>query len=138
MIIRTMKEADYPLIRALWESCEGVGLNDTDDSREGIVRFIDHNPSTCLVAEEDGLVIGTIMVGYDGRRAHVYHTAVSPSCQGRGVGRGLVEPAMERLKRLGATKASLVVFSRNEAGNAFWERLGFGTHTDLTYRDQEL
>ncbi|MBQ9005318.1 MAG: GNAT family N-acetyltransferase [Atopobiaceae bacterium] len=138
MTIRTMQETDYPQVRALWESCKGMGLNDVDDSFEGIARFLERNPTTCLVAEEKGQVIGAIMVGYDGRRANIYHTAVSPSRQGRGVGRALVEAVLERLGELGATKASLVVFSRNEAGNAFWEHLGFGKRTDITHRDRVL
>lgn len=138
MSIRTMQESDYPRVRALWESCAGMGLNDVDDSREGIARFLEHNPVTCLVAEEDDRIVGTILVGYDGRRAYVYHTAVEPSFRRCGVGKALVDAAVSQLKDLGATKAALVVFSRNEAGNEFWESMGFGERTDLTYRDRAL
>lgn len=48
MNIRTMRETDHPCIRALWESCAGMGLNDVDDSREGIARFLARNPDTGL------------------------------------------------------------------------------------------
>lgn len=138
MNIRTMRESDYPCVRDLWESCAGMGLNDVDDSEEGISRFLARNPTTCLVAVEGDRIVGAIMVGYDGRRAYVYHTAVDPSCQEQGVGRALVESALSRLGEIGATKASLVVFSHNEAGNAFWESMGFRERTDLTYRDRAL
>ena len=138
MTIRTMREGDYSSVRALWESCEGMGLNDVDDSAEGFTRFLAHNPTTCLVAVEGDRIVGAILVGYDGRRAYVYHLAVDPLCRRRCVGRELVEAAMSRLGELGATKAALVVFSRNEAGNAFWEGMGFRERGDLTYRDRTL
>jgi len=138
MNIRTMQESDYPHVKALWESCQGMGLNDVDDSREGIARFLARNPTTCLVAEEEGQIVGAIKVGYDGRRAYVYHTAVDPTLRMQGVGKALVDSVMSRLEDLGATKVALVVFSRNEAGNAFWERLGFCERQDLSYRDRTL
>lgn len=138
MNIRTMQESDYPHVKALWESCQGMGLNDVDDSREGIARFLARNPTTCLVAEEEGQIVGAIMVGYDGRRAYVYHTAVDPTLRMQGVGKALVDSAISRLEDLGATKVALVVFSRNEVGNAFWERLGFCERQDLSYRDRTL
>ena len=138
MNIRTMQGSDYPRVRALWDSCAGMGLNDVGDSAEGFSRFLARNPTTCLVAIEVDLTIGAIMVGYDGRRAYVYHTSVDPSWRGRGVGRALVKSALSRLAKLGATKASLVVFSHNETGNAFWESMGFQKRTDLTYRDRAL
>lgn len=133
-----MLESDYPHVRALWKSCEGMGLNDVDDCAEGYARFLARNPTTCLVAEEKDRIVGAIMVGYDGRRAYVYHTAVDPSRRGRGVGRALVESVLSRLGELGATKVALVVFSRNQVGNAFWESLGFQERRDLTYRDRTL
>lgn len=138
MFIRAMREDDYPSVRTLWESCKGMGLNDVDDSLEGISRFLARNPTTCLVALEEDRIVGSILVGYDGRRAYVYHLAVDPSYRRRGVGRNLVESALSQLSELGATKVSLVVFSGNDAGNAFWERLGFRERQDLTYRDRAL
>jgi len=33
---------------------------------------------------------------------------------------------------------ALVVFSRNETGNAFWERMGFTLREDLCYRNRNL
>ena len=53
MTIRTMTIQDYTGLYALWTSCSGMGLNDIDDSKEGICRFLARNPSTCFVAEEN-------------------------------------------------------------------------------------
>ena len=51
MSIRKMVINDYDEIYALWMSCAGMGLNNLDDSREGIDKFLKRNPDTCFVAE---------------------------------------------------------------------------------------
>lgn len=138
MNIRLMTIADYDAVYALWKACEGVGLNELDDSREGIDKFLLRNPDTCFVAEEDGAIIGVIMAGNDGRRGYIYHTAVNPSCRGRKIGSALVEAAVDALRKAGINKTALVVFNTNETGNAFWERMGFTVRDDLTYRNRVI
>ena len=139
MNIRPMSIADYDQLRALWLSTPGMGLNNLDDSREGIDRFIARNPSTSFVATENNFdVIGAIMCGHDGRRGYIYHTCVRADRQGEGIGRALVEAALDALKAEGIHKVALVVFDRNEKGNAFWEKLGFTTREDLVYRNKAL
>lgn len=39
MVIRKMVIADYDKVYALWMSCAGMGLNNLDDSKEGIEKF---------------------------------------------------------------------------------------------------
>ena len=138
MTIRTMTEQDYTSLYALWTSCSGMGLNDIDDSKEGICCFLARNPSTCFVAEENETIIGAIMVGNDGRRGYIYHTAVAPTLQKRGIGTALVQAAIEALKQIGITKVVLVAFEKNEAGNRFWEKQGFSKREDLIYRNKAL
>lgn len=136
MNIRKMKISDYEQVYSLWLSCKGIGLNDLDDSEEGIEKFLNRNPETCFAAEEDGKFVGTIIAGNDGRRGYIYHTAVLPDFRGRGIGTELVENTMKALRSLGINKASLVVFSKNTDGNAFWEKLGFTERNDIIYRDR--
>ena len=138
MTIRLMTPADYAGIYALWLACTGMGLNDVDDSEEGIARYLRRNPSTCFVAEENGVLCGAILSGHDGRRGFIYHTAVHPDFRRRGVGSALVSAALEALKNEGISKVALVVFARNEAGNAFWARQGFTLREDLSYRNRAL
>lgn len=137
-MIRKMTINDYCEIYDLWLSCKGMGLNDTDDSESGITRFLARNPDTCFVAENDGKLIGVIMAGNDGRRGYIYHTAVHPSCRKQGIGSALVKTTLNALKQLGISKVALVVFARNEDGNAFWEKQGFTVRNDLTYRNKTL
>lgn len=138
MIIRTMHIDDYDQLYALWLSCTGMGLNSVDDSREGIARYLRRNPTTCFAAEEDGRIVGAILCGHDGRRGYISHTAVHPDFRGRQLGTQLVDAALAALRAEGIAKVVLVVFSRNEGGNAFWEKMGFTTRPDLTYRNKTL
>ena len=138
MTIRTFVLSDYDAVYALWLSCPGMGLNNLDDSPEGIQRFLQRNPETCFVAECGGKVVGVILVGSDGRRGYIYHTAVHPEYRRQGIARDLVEHALAALRELGIHKVALVVFRRNEEGNAFWEHMGFTAREDIVYRNQAL
>ena len=92
-----MTISDYDGMYDLWIHTPGMGLNTTDDSREGIEKFLVRNPTTCFVAEENDRIIGAIMTGHDGRRGYIYHAAVLPRFRNRGIGRQLVERAMKAL-----------------------------------------
>lgn len=138
MEIRKMKPEDYEEVYALWMSCTGMGLNNLDDSPEGISKFLARNPDTCFVAASGEKITGVILAGNDGRRGYIYHTAVHPAFRRQGIARRLVQEAMDALEKCGIHKAALVVFSRNEPGNLFWERMGFTVREDLTYRNKSI
>ena len=136
--IRTLLPGDFPQVDALLHSCQGMGLNHLDDSAEGFVRFLDRNPTTCFAAVRDGRLVGVIMAGHDGRRGYLYHTAVHPEYRHMGIGTALTGQALKALEACGIHKAALVVFARNETGNAFWEHMGFTTREDLVYRNYTI
>ena len=138
MNIRTMTIADYDDVYALWLSCAGMGLNNLDDSKEGIERFLKRNPDTCFVAQFDNKIAGVIIAGNDGRRGYIYHTAVKPEFRNKGIASALVEKAVNALKNNGINKVALVVFDKNKNGNAFWEKIGFTQREDLIYRNKTL
>lgn len=138
MKIRLMQMSDYDSVYSLWLSCKGMGLNNLDDSREGISRYLARNPATCFVALDQECVIGAILAGHDGRRGYISHTAVSPAHQRQGIGKQLVESAVKALKAEGIHKVNLVVFAHNEQGNVFWEKMGFTERPDLVYRNRTL
>jgi len=129
---------DYEQVYSLWLSTPGMGLNTLDDSRDGIAKYLARNPYTSFVAEKGGKITGAILGGHDGRRGFIHHTAVAGSEQRKGVGTALVGAAMQALEREGINKAVLVVYGGNEKGNAFWEKQGFITRPDLTYRNKEI
>lgn len=138
MEIRTMSTRNYDSVYALWAKTPGIGLNNLDDSREGIEKYLARNPDTCFVAVEGGRVLGVILSGHDGRRGYIYHLAVMESERKRGIGNALLNSALAALEDAGITKAVLVVFSHNESGNDFWEKRGFTVRNDLIYRNKAI
>ena len=67
-----MTTADYDDVRALWMTISGFGIRALDDSREDVERFIRRNPTTSVVAEMDGKIVGSILCGSDGRQGSLY------------------------------------------------------------------
>ena len=136
---RVMTPDDYDRVYALWMSCKNMGFNNVDDSREGITRYLKRNPNTSFVAEmPGGRIAGVVLAGHDGRRGFIHHMAVAEDCRRQGIATVLLRRALEALKAEGISKTALLVFNRNEAGNAFWERQGFTARTDVTYRNRAL
>lgn len=135
--IRLMTMEDYDGVYELWVDA-GMGLNTTDDSREGIEKYLHRNPTTSFVAVEDGRVIGAVLAGHDGRRGYIQHMTVMPSYRNRGIGARLVDCTMEALEKEGIKKVALVAFKKNDLGNGFWERIGFTVREDLYYRNKSI
>ena len=134
---RLMTIVDYDQAYALWLLC-GNGLNDKDDSKEGIEKYLKRNPTTSFVAVCDEKVVGVLLCGHDGRRGIIQHACVSPDFRRLGIGQKLVELGLDALKAEGINKVLLVAFKKNEGGNAFWESQGFTLREDLNYRNKAL
>lgn len=134
-MIRLMTIEDYDQVRALWMTIKGFAIRSLDDSREGVERFLKRNPSTSVVAVEDNKVVGAILCGHDGRRGCLYHVCVSPGYRRRGVGKAMVSFCMDALKKEHVNKVSLIAFTKNDIGNAFWHNVGWIQREDLNYYD---
>lgn len=138
MEIRKLTINDYEEVYELWMSTPGMGLNDIDDSKDGIAKYLKRNPNTCFVAAVSGKIAGVILSGHDGRRGYIYHTAVSVINRNKGIGSALVDASLKALKDEGIHKVALVVFENNEIGSTFWEHKGFHVREDLNYRNKAL
>ena len=125
MKIRVMNISDYKQVYQLWLSCSGIGLNNLDDSKEGIERFLNRNPETCFVAEIEQTIIGVIIAGNDGRRGYIYHTAVNPNYRHQGIANKLVNEVMGKLKALGINKAALLYVSKTFCHQFICSSVGF-------------
>ena len=47
----------------------------------------------------------------------------------------MVVKAMEELRREEISKVSLIAFTKNDVGNAFWNTIGWTERLDLNYYD---
>lgn len=137
-MLRVMTIDDYDQVYALWKQIHGFGIRSVDDSREGIDRFLKRNPTTSVVAVDDDKIVGAILCGHDGRRGCLYHVCVDENYRMRGIGKSMVVFAMEALKKEKINKVSLIAFTKNDIGNAFWNEIGWTKRMDLNYYDFTL
>lgn len=138
-IVRSMTIEDYEGVRKLWMSIHGFAIRSLDDSREGVARFLDRNPGTSVVAVSgSGDIVGAILCGHDGRRGCLYHVCVREDCRRCGIGKEMVVFCMNALKEEGINKVSLIAFTKNDVGNAFWNCIGWTRRLDLNYYDFTL
>lgn len=138
MKIREMKIEDYEQVYALWKTIHGFGIRSIDDSKEGIARFLKWNPGLSVTAEADGKIVGAILCGCDGRRGCLYHVCVHRDYRRQGIGKAMVIRCMEALRELQINKVSLIAFTKNDIGNAFWKEIGWTKREDLNYYDFTL
>lgn len=133
MMIRTMTIEDFDQVHALWMTIKGFGIRSIDDSKEGVERFLKRNPTTSVVAELDNKIVGSILCGHDGRRGCFYHVCVDEKYRRHGIGKAMVVYAMQALKREKINKVSLIAFTVNDIGNAFWNTIEWTERKDLNY-----
>ena len=137
-MVRIMTIEDYEGVYALWKKIKGFGIRSIDDSKEGEARFLKRNPTTSVVAEKDGRIVGSILCGHDGRRGCLYHVCVDEDYRRHGIGKRMVVFAMKALKEEKINKVSLIAFTENDIGNAFWNTIGWTERLDLNYYDFTL
>lgn len=137
-MIRAMTIDDYQDVHDLWLTIKGFGIRSVDDSKEGIGMFLKRNPTTSVVAIEDGKIVGSILCGHDGRRGCFYHVCVADQYRRRGIGKAMAVYAMNELKKEHINKVSLIAFTKNDIGNAFWNSIGWTKREDLNYYDFTL
>lgn len=126
---------DYEGVYKLWKKISGFAMRSIDDSYEGVERFLKRNPTTSVVAEENGKIVGSILCGNDGRRGCFYHVCVDKEYRRKGIGKQMVVMAMEALEKEKINKVCLIAFAKNDIGNAFWNRIGWTKREDLNYYD---
>jgi len=124
--IRTFKfPEDYENALLLWRNAgEGIGIGVSDQAEE-IQKKLQRDPDLFLVAEDAGLLVGTVIGGFDGRRGMVYHLAVAPSHRRQGLASQLMVEVETRLRARGCRKAYLLVKKGNQAAYGFYAERGW-------------
>jgi putative acetyltransferase len=114
-----MSMDDYPEAMDMWRGTEGIGL------------YLLRNPGLSHCARSGNELVGTVLAGHDGRRGYLQHLCVREDFRKLGIGRRLVDTALEALAAIGLDKAHAFIFSDNEQGKRFWTGIGWVWRTDL-------
>ena len=129
MFFRDYRPFDFPQVEALWKET-GIYAVERGDTNETIIHC-NAQGGKFLVMEESATrrVIGTSWLTFDGRRVHLHHFAISPSLQGKGLGRAL---ALESLKYAHQKECplKLEVHHANHQAINLYKSLGFVVFED--------
>ena len=121
--LRPARPDDREAVVALWEE---AGLTRPwNDPRADFDLALATTSSAILLAEHDGALAGSVMVGFDGHRGWVYYLASAPSLRRQGIGRALMQAAEEWLSVAASPKIQLMVRGDNVAARGFYDALGF-------------
>jgi ribosomal protein S18 acetylase RimI-like enzyme len=123
MQIRPFQAGETGAVVHLWRECGLV--RQWNDPHRDIERKLTEQPELFLVGEENGRVIATAMVGFDGHRGWVYYLAVDPAHQRLAHGRALMGEAERLLTERGCPKINLQIRSGNEKIIDFYRALGY-------------
>jgi ribosomal protein S18 acetylase RimI-like enzyme len=142
MIIRPYEPADLDRLRAITvEAFRGVSIDERIEERFGPFhghdwrwrkgRAIDDDvarePEGVLVAEIDGEVVGGITTWHDPAAGvgFIPNIAIAADRRGQGIGRALIEAALERFRTLGLAIARIETLAHNAVGDHLYRDLGF-------------
>ena len=136
MKIREFKRDDYSFVRDLWQIA-GLILRPGDEL-EDVKLKLQRDPDLFLVAEQDGIIVGSVIGGWDGRRGWIYHLAIKPEHQRKGIGLGLIREVEKRLISKGAKKVNAQVYKWNQQSSKFFKAIGYEAQPDLMMIGKQL
>jgi ribosomal protein S18 acetylase RimI-like enzyme len=95
------------------------------DDVEAATVLIERDADALLLAVEGSRIVGSVIAGWDGWRAHLYRLAVHPEVRRRGIAGLVLDAAEERLASLGARRFDAMVLDDNTDAHEFWLARGF-------------
>jgi ribosomal protein S18 acetylase RimI-like enzyme len=142
MQIRPYQPADLPhLKRITVEGFQGVSIDHGIEQVFGPIggrdwrwrkaRHIDddvaRDAAGCFVAEHEGQIVGYITTWQDREAGigHIPNLAIDAAFRNQGLGRQLIEHALEYFRHCGLTHAKIETLAQNAVGNHLYPSLGF-------------
>jgi ribosomal protein S18 acetylase RimI-like enzyme len=121
--IRSATVGDIAEVLSLWEAAGGPPT--VSDTHEGVALLLATDPDALLVAECEGIVIGSLIATWDGWRGSFYRLAVHPERRRGGLATALVREGERRLQGRGALRLTAIAVDDDPAAVGFWEAAGY-------------
>lgn len=122
--------ADRAAVVALWQA-SGLTRPWNDPAADFDLALT--NPTSAVLLARDGpVLVGSVMVGFDGHRGWVYYLATDPGRLGQGIGKALMQAAEQWLKTFGCLRIRLMVRDDNLAARGFYAAIGYDDQAIVT------
>jgi ribosomal protein S18 acetylase RimI-like enzyme len=120
---------DVPEVTTFWQRA-AEDAHRPADSEDAVRRLVERDPDALVLAELDGRIVGSVIVGWDGWRCHLYRLAVDPGHRRQGIGGTLLARAEERFVALGGTRADAMVLDDNDLAHSAWAAAGYAPQAE--------
>jgi ribosomal protein S18 acetylase RimI-like enzyme len=124
LTFRSAVPADVHSILLFWQEA-AEDSNRPTDTREAVDRLIRRDADALVLVTNDRSIVGSLVIGWDGWRCHLYRLAVHPDYQRRGIGTSLLKRAEERFVAFGGTRPDAMVLDGNDSAHELWSWAGY-------------
>jgi len=130
--LRHLTMDDYDAIIRLWKQAglESVRLEGRD-SRDAFAAQLTAGQKI-IGLEDDGQLIGTVVVTHDTRKGWINRLSIHPDCRRRGYAAKLIAAAEQELRAAGLQIFAVLIEADNNASRELFAREGYKTH-DVAY-----
>lgn len=128
---------DFPELLALWNKTN-LNIFNIEKEKKEFKILIQWNPDSCYKIINNGKIIGSAIGAFNGRRAWIYHFAIDPIYQKKGLGSLLYKTIEKKLKEKKVTKILLGVSLKNLEVMQFYKKHGFNVMNDAVIMEKDL
>jgi ribosomal protein S18 acetylase RimI-like enzyme len=121
--IRSATVDDLEAVLGLWRQADAEPTH--TDNLDSLIGLLERDPSALLIAEDAGVVVGSVIGAWDGWRGSIYRLAVAPTHRRQGLASALLDAAVARLRSVGATRLQAIVVDTSSAAMGFWTTSGW-------------
>ncbi len=132
-ILRRLTIDDHAASLALWQRAglHSIRPEGRDSQSEFEKQFA--GGQIAIGLEEDGKLIGVVIVTNDTRKGWINRLAIDPDYRRQGYGEQLVQAAEDALHEMGLHLMAAFIEEGNDASLALFEKLGYATHEHIYY-----
>jgi RimJ/RimL family protein N-acetyltransferase len=131
--LRRLTIDDHAAILSLWQRAglHSIRPEGRDSRSEFEKQFT--GGQIAIGLEEDGKLIGVVIVTNDTRKGWINRLAIDPDYQRKGYGEQLVHAAENALHDVGIHLIAAFIEEGNVASLTLFEKLGYATHQHIVY-----
>jgi len=145
IIVRSLRPSDREEWQPLWKGYQDyyeVNLDDVTDSLWERFMAADPDGPICLLAEENGVLLGLVHYLYHGStwspklRIYLQDLYTVPESRGKGIGRALIEAVYNEGKKRDCDQVYWLTQDFNEAGRRLYDKVA--SHTPFIKYMQKM